>query len=537
MDAVRINPAQLRAILDDGDEFAVLDVREEGVFGRDGHLLLASNLPLSRLERLAPAMLPCRKVRVIVCDAGDEGDALARLAAERLIMAGYERVHVLDGGTAAWRGRGGTLYGGLNTYSKAFAEQLSHVRDIPQVTVAQVESWKSQGRRVHLLDCRPAAEYRRMTIPGATNYPGMELSYRAAQLAPANDIVLINCAGRTRSLMATQTLLEVGARNPVYALQGGTMGWALAGRELAHDVESACPALQVQARDAAVSSAKKLALRHAIEELSPSGLAALQAGGGRTVYVFDVRTAQEYEAGHLPGAVNIGGAQLVHALDVWAPVRNAYIVLVDDDGARAIFTAMWLKQMGWHEVRVHQAQVQADWPCGAAAASEPLNLARSRAILRAPADAAELQSQNMATIVDIEDSLSYKRLHVAGAWHAVRSRMAACLPRIQSEAAPREIVLTCRDGALARIACAETQDLIDVPVSALDGGTAAWIAAGLPTAEGAERLSGSDDDAWLRAHQRSGDTRRAMLEYLDWEEGLVAAVEADADFRFREFIR
>ncbi|MFC4277741.1 rhodanese-like domain-containing protein [Achromobacter aloeverae] len=532
-----VGPAQLRAMLDDGGEFAVLDVREEGVFGRDGHLLLASNLPLSRLERLAPAMLPRREVRIVVCDGGDRDNALARAAAERLVAGGYRRVHVLAGGTAAWRGEGYALYGGLNTYSKAFAEQLAHARELPQATVADLAAWQAQGRRVHMLDCRPAAEFRRMTIPGAINYPGMELAYRAAQLAPADDIVLVNCAGRTRSLMATRTLLEVGLRNPVYALQGGTMGWALDGRELAHGAVSACPPLAPAARAAAAESAQRLADRHGLSYMDLPGLEALRADAGRTVYLFDVRTPEEYAAGHLPGAVGIGGAQLVHALDVWAPVRNAVVVLSDDDGARAVFTAMWLKQMGWHDVRVLRAAAAEFSERGAAAPHAPLNIARVRPALRTPGVAAALMARGDATIIDIEDSMTYKRSHIAGAWHAVRARLADSLPVIASGAPPREWILTCADGLLARIASAELQALTDTPVSVLEGGTAAWVAAGLPLAEGAERLSGADDDVWLRAHQRAGDTRKAMLEYLDWEEGLVAAVAADADFRFRECLR
>ncbi|WP_179283951.1 rhodanese-like domain-containing protein [Bordetella genomosp. 10] len=531
-----IDPAQLRAMMDDGGEFAVLDVREEGVFGRDGHLLLASNLPLSRLERLAPAMLPCLDVRIVVCDGGERGDALARAAAQRLADGGYRRVHVLAGGAAAWRAQGYALYGGLNTYSKAFAEQLAHVRDLPQASVADLAAWQAQGRRVHMLDCRPAAEFRRMTIPGAVNYPGMELAYRAAQLAPADDIVLVNCAGRTRSLMATQTLLEVGARNPVFALQGGTMGWALDGRELAYGAVSACPPLAPASRAAAAEAAQRLAGRHGIASMDLAALDALRAEAGRTVYLFDVRTPEEYAAGHLAGAVGIGGAQLVHALDVWAPVRNAVVVLSDDDGARAVFTAMWLKQMEWHDVRVLRAAAAEFRERGAAPSRAPLNIARAQAALRAPDAAAALQARGEAAIVDIEDSMSYKRSHIAGAWHAVRARLADSLPAIVAGGPPRELILTCADGQLARIACAELSALTDAPVSALEGGTAAWAAAGLPLAEGAERLSGPDDDVWLRAHQRAGDTRKAMLEYLDWEEGLVAAVAADADFRFREFL-
>ena len=44
-----VSPQNLRRMLMDDDELALLDVREEGVFGRS-HLLFAVNLPLSRLE-------------------------------------------------------------------------------------------------------------------------------------------------------------------------------------------------------------------------------------------------------------------------------------------------------------------------------------------------------------------------------------------------------------------------------------------------------------------------------------------------------
>lgn len=533
----RIDAVQLRRILDDSAEFALIDVREEGVFGRDGHLLMASNLPLSKLERRARRALPNTSVRIVLCDAGDDRDALAHCAAMRLQAGGYRNLQVLDGGTSAWRARGWALYGGLNTYSKAFAEQLAHARAIPQATVAEVAQWRAQGRGVHMVDCRPAAEFERMTIPGTTNYPGMELPYRSAQIAPAGDVVLVNCAGRTRSLMATQTLLEAGARNPVYALHGGTMGWALAGRQLAFGEPSACPPLQEGSRAAALTAAQEIAKRHQIRRMDLPGLSALRADPNRTVYVFDVRTPAEYAAGHLPGSVGIGGAQLVHAVDAWAPVRNAHVVLADDDGARATFTAMWLQQMGWYEVHCLRVDPLLLAERESTAASPVLNLEAAQARLRTLAEAERLQASGAATLVDIDDSLTYKRMHIAGAWHAVRSRLATSLPTITAGSPRAEIILTCPDGALARIAVAEVERWTDQPASALAGGTAAWVAAGMPTAAGAERMSGPDDDVWLRAQQRAGDNREAMQEYLDWEEGLVQAIAMDADFRFREAIR
>ncbi|MBK8739675.1 MAG: rhodanese-related sulfurtransferase, partial [Betaproteobacteria bacterium] len=54
----------------------------------------------------------------------------------------------------------------------------------------------------------------------------------------------------------------------------------------------------------------------------------------------------------MPGSRSAPGGQLVQSVDHYVGVRNARIVLIDDDGVRARFTASWLKQMGWTDVYV-----------------------------------------------------------------------------------------------------------------------------------------------------------------------------------------
>ncbi len=67
----------------------------------------------------------------------------------------------------------------------------------------------------------------------------------------------------------------------------------------------------------------------------------------RTLYRFDVRSPEEYAAGHSAGFISAPGGQLVQANDEWIGVRGARLVLFDDDGVRARMTASWLVQMGW----------------------------------------------------------------------------------------------------------------------------------------------------------------------------------------------
>src|SRR3954462_12399910 len=107
----RVSAAQLKAMLHDGGELALLDVREAGQFG-ESHLLFATPLPYSRLELDIGALVPRKSARIVLCDDGELG--IANLAAQRLEAIGYSDVAVLDGGTQAWRSEGYTLFSGVN---------------------------------------------------------------------------------------------------------------------------------------------------------------------------------------------------------------------------------------------------------------------------------------------------------------------------------------------------------------------------------------------------------------------------------------
>ena len=49
---------------------------------------------------------------------------------------------------------------------------------------------------------------------------------------PPETLVVVTCAGRTRSIIGAQSLINAGLPNPVRALRNGTIGWTLAGRSL-----------------------------------------------------------------------------------------------------------------------------------------------------------------------------------------------------------------------------------------------------------------------------------------------------------------
>jgi rhodanese-related sulfurtransferase len=341
--------ADVRAHLLAGEEIALLDVREEDAFAQ-AHPLWAANLPLARIEPDAWRRIP-RRDTLIVVYGEHRGEDLAPRAAAALAALGYTRVHRLEGGLEGWRRAGGELFRDVNVPSKAFGELVEHERHTPSLAAEEVKALLDAKADVVVLDARRFDEYRTMSIPGATSVPGAELVLRVRELAPDPATrVIVNCAGRTRSIIGTQSLVNAGIPNPVAALRNGTIGWKLAGQALDHGAERRAPAPSESNRALARAAAESVARRAGVHWIEPAAVAALETPG-RTVYRFDVRTPEEYEAGHLPGFASAPGGQLVQETDHSVPVRGARIVLSDDDGVRAPMTASWLAQMGW-EVHV-----------------------------------------------------------------------------------------------------------------------------------------------------------------------------------------
>ena len=524
-----ISAEDARAMLRDGSEIALLDVREEGVFSEDGHPFFANSVPLSRLELLVRGLVPRQLTRIVVYDGGDEN--LANRAAAKLTRMGYLDVAVMAGGAKGWAAAGYELFTGVNVPSKAFGELVEHRCETPHINAAELKRRLDAGEKVLIVDSRPIGEFRNMSIPGAFDCPGAELVYRVPNQVPSSDtLVVVNCAGRTRSIIGAQSLRNAGLPNPVLALENGTMGWELAGLELARGREEALPAPSPEGLRRAQDLADKVAERFAIRHIDDAALSRFQAETEEhTLYLFDVRSPAEYIAGHLAGARSAPGGQLVQATDVYMATRNARIVLTDDDGVRAVMTGSWLVQMGWPEVYVLAGGLKGRQlvPGMPKPVIPELDAAVAATIL--PAELQVIMVKGDVSVVDLAPSLAYEVGHIPGAWFAVRARLPASLDRVPKR---RLLVLTSPDGALAWLAAAELEDCGFADIRVLGGGTAAWRAAGLPLATGREAMADTPDDCWRRPYDpyAAPDARER---YLRWEIELIRQIEREGDIGFR----
>lgn len=507
MTAAPIDARTLKAWLSDGKELALLDVREAGEFG-EGHLLFAVPLPYSRFELDLRRLVPRRDVRLVLCDDGASG--VAERAAKRAGALGFSKVFVLSGGTAGWASSGYRLFAGVNVPSKAFGELVEHALDTPRIKAAELQAMRERGERMIIVDGRPLAEYRKMNIPGGICCPNGELALRIGALAPdPSTKIVVNCAGRTRSIIGAQSLIDFGVPNPVYALENGTQGWFLAGFQLEHGASRAFPR-EVELNEEQRQKAANLAARCSVPFVGQDEAQRWLDDASRTTYVFDVRTEEEFAAGTIAGAVHAPGGQLVQATDQWVGVRNARIIVADGEGVRAVVVANWLRRMG-HDAHVLREGVKASLRLPSVPAATLADLP----------DAADVSG---ATVLDLRSSAAYRAGHVQGATWSIRPRIAS------QRQTPRTVVLAAESRAIAQLAAIDLaeQGVRDVLF------LGAKRAAALPQEATPGVPSDRDriDFLFFTAKRHEGD-RAAAEQYLSWETALVGQLDEAERASFR----
>lgn len=339
-----MTPHDIRNALLARQELALFDLRDEHAFA-GGHPLFAAQLPPDRIAVEIERRVPRKATPIVIYD---DGEGLIEAGGRTLASLGYTNVSVLKGGLAGWRDAGFELFQDVNSYSKAFGELVEARRHTPSLAAHDVQALIDEKADIAILDARRFDEYATMSIPTGTSVPGGELVLRAPTAAPDPDTtIVVNCAGRTRSIIGTQSLINAGLPNRVVALRNGTIGWTLAGQALDRGQARRVADVPSPKRIEARARARDVAYRAGVRRIDAGELSSLAADDTRTLYRFDVRTPEEHAAGHPPGFVEAPGGQLVQETDHFAPVRGARIVLADDIGPRADMTASWLAQMGW----------------------------------------------------------------------------------------------------------------------------------------------------------------------------------------------
>jgi len=514
-----VDARTLKTWIHDEAELALLDVREHGQFGED-HLFFAVPLPYSELELHIARLVPRRDTRTVLYGDADTEPAV-REAARVLQRLGYSQVHILQDGIQAWKDAGYATFAGVNLPSKTFGELAEHAYHTPSVSARQLHDMLQAGsEKVVVLDGRPVAEFRKMNIPGAICCPNGELALRIGELVPDPETkVVINCAGRTRSIIGAQTLINLGIPNPVYALENGTQGWYLADLPLEHRCERVYPAAIPEAGMAGLRErAARLRARFAIPTVDAAQVRAWLAEGTRNVFLCDVRTDEEHRRGDLPGlAQHTPGGQLIQATDQYIGVRKARVVLCDTDGVRAPVVATWLKQLGWDVSLLEQPQQLGNLPAPVAPLPE---LAHARDL--DPAQLAAFVAEHpQASMLDARPSARFRRSSPRGARWVIRPMLGGYLAQGLGE----PVVLLGESRARLVLLAADLERAGHRDIRLCAGDEAALDACGLPMERHDEMPDAACIDYLFFVHDRHDGNKAAARKYLEWETNLVSQLD------------
>ena len=515
-----ISPAALLDLMASDTPCACIDVREPGEYN-SSHIPGVSLLPRRQLEFDLPQAVPFAGTRVVVCD--DDGRRAA-LAAATLESMGYGNVAVLEGGINRWVSDNHPTEWGTNVPSKDFGEKVEVVHHVPEIEATDLQVRMARGDKLHIVDTRTPEEYQRFCIPGGRSVPGGELPLRITDIMAGlepDTTVIVNCAGRTRSIIGTRALQRMGLSN-IYGLKNGTAGWLLAGYQLETGADRLdLPDPSPEGLAAAESYAAQVAKEDGVRFLDIPALQAMVARREREpLYFIDVRIAAEYASGHIPGFRWFPGGQAVQRSDDVAVVKPCPVVFTCDGKARATCTASWYRQMGFAEVYVVDGGTAA-WsgsglaleqvgedvaPVGFAAAQAKVSLVAPQALHADPPPA----------VIFVDSSQDFARAHVPGANWVPRGWLEFQIGSL-APSHDTPIAVTCNDGRQATLAGATLKDLGYQTVTVLEGGMAAWQHAALPVERGLSGVMNAPTDVVLSGPDRNFAD---MMHYLRWEEAL-----------------
>ena len=526
-----VDTPTLVRILRDGDEYALLDVRERGRYAT-GHPLAAINLPLSRLELNILRYVPRKSSRVILCD---DGEGLAQRATDTLIAGGYTDVSVLEGGVTAWRSAGQEVFRGHYAVTYAFGLFIEQHYGTPSISADELKTKLDNNEPLVLVDARPIGEVGAATIPGARSVPFSELAYRVRDLLPDDKTTLVvHCGAVTRGVLGTESLIEAGLGNPLLMVSNGVRGWAYAGHELERGCERVCG--PVSANSLAFSEAARARVTEnlGVKFVSKQELEVWQAERDtRTLHLVDIRSEEEYVSGHIAGSISVIGSELVGLYEDHIGTLNARVCLVDDNGCRAATVASWLTRLGWQDVVVLEQGL-------AGYQLEVGHEVRETLVVPGP-DCAEIGADKVAeliandetVVVDFSSSAGYHKAHIPGAWWSTRAYLAQnanLLPNVAS------YVVTAADPELARLAARDLSQHCDKQVFALIGGNNAWGTSGRAYSSGPGRVAGAVEDIPTEFLAKPNDdhetARSANKRNLEWQHSLLEKIARDQSFSF-----
>jgi len=326
----------------------LIDVRTTDEWNKDGYIEGAINIPLNDFFTSLDKLPAKDQAIVIYCGSGHRG-AIVLMA---LKLMGYENVRNLGGGLGAWKNANLPVVGWVN-WPVVWSDFLTNLPEgYYSIKAADLNTALTENPPF-LLDVREASEIEKDGfIAGAVNIPTRDVLNNLDKLPALDQPIVIYCASGHRGAMVMASLRMLGYTD-VKNLAGGLGGWKKA--ELA--VETGVPAAPVAGTVPEVDATRLAGLNKFLTEL-PEGFYTVKPAdlnveltGTPVPFILDVRTPDEFAAGYIEGAVNINVTDVPANLSQLPADKAAPIVVLCQSGHRGAMVMMYLRMLGYTNVR------------------------------------------------------------------------------------------------------------------------------------------------------------------------------------------
>jgi len=315
-----------------------LDIRERKEYVH-GFAFGSVNCPFSKFKYLIKELVPDVNTTLILIGIKNiyQKDKIQKI----LKKLKYDRSFILKGDYKIWKKQKFPLWAGEYTFSKAFGEWIEITSNIKNLYAKELYKIHKKNHNYLQIDARPKKEFEKFSLPQSVQCSGGELPCFINNKENLRKNFIVHCAGRTRSIIAYQTLKDFNFKNKKYVLNGGTQNWVLNGFDRKFKNQSKIKSTKINYKD-------DLKLAHSIAKKFK--IPSTQTMNKQTnSYNFQINSEIK-NFKKIPGWKQVDATTLIQSTDKFISSTNTRVLIFSNIPSSAVFAVIWLRRMGYQAI-------------------------------------------------------------------------------------------------------------------------------------------------------------------------------------------
>jgi rhodanese-related sulfurtransferase len=337
MQIIEIKKA-IQLLKDQKQNLAFLDIRERKHYVQ-GFAFGTINCPLSKFKTTIKNLVPDHHTTILLI--GFKNTAQIKKVKSVVKSLNYKNVFQIKGDYKNWKKAKLPFWAGEYTFSKAFGEWIEITSEVNNLFPKQLKTIHQKPHNYLQVDARPKKEFEKFTLPQSVQCSGGELPCFINNQTNLKKDYIVHCAGRTRSIVAYQTLKDFNFKNKKYVLNGGTQNWVLNGFERELGKKSKIKLTKIHFKKD-LKLAKQIAKKFKIPSSS-------QKNKGDQFHYFQLNSEIK-DFKKIKGWKQVNATTLVQNTDKFIASTQTKIFIFSNIPTSAVFATVWLRRMGYNAI-------------------------------------------------------------------------------------------------------------------------------------------------------------------------------------------